>query len=353
MTLSVVVITRSRPELLKKCVESILCALPDNGTLHVVVNGPCPATSRYLGSLGSTRIVTREIALTSRCTARNWALSRVDGDIVHFLDDDVVIPRHLFAEIIGVFASTPSVAVVGGPNLTPLDSTFAQKCFGAVLETPLGAPKVRVRYRESSRPILRSADQHDLILCNLAVRKKLVWPALGFDSQITSNEENLFVHGCRGRGLEILYCSNAFVYHHRRATLAGFLAQIASYGRGRGEQMARFPASNHPLFAVIACLPLLATLWLIALASSGQVALVAALYAGACLISAGHSPSARRLGYRGIVAVLLLQPALHIVFSLALWKGMTRGIRVGSVLCLSSDATETGFANPRSISEPA
>lgn len=321
MKLSVIILCAGRQKLLERCVSSVLKALPADAELKVIVNGDHPENVNWL-SQQQTAMTWVQIPKVSRCIARNNALAESTGDVVYFLDDDVEIPWHLFDLALETFRNDPKLAILGGPNLTPPSSTLQEKCFGAVVTSPFCAPKVWRRYAASQCEIPEEADQHELILCNFAVRRSLVWPRLRFLPHLTSNEENIFVFEGQRLDLKICRLNSLYVYHCRRSSLPSFLRQIRSYGTGRGEQMVLFPSSIHAGFYLGLFLPLLA-FPLLVVAPVFLTSLVA-FYALGGFIGALLSQECRKLGPVGVLAVTLLTPAVHLTYFCSIWRVLIR-----------------------------
>jgi hypothetical protein len=242
------------------------------------------------------------------------------GDIIHFLDDDVEVPPFLFRETLDRFRRDPGLVGLGGPNLTPVDSPWREHAFGAAMTSPFAAPLVRARYEGKSRQIAGPAAAHRLILCTLAVRRAAIPQDLTFRDRLLSNEENLFFHACAERGLKLAFCPRLYVYHARRPYLGPFARQLFKYGSGRGQQGRLCWRSSPPLFYAPAIAWALA-IGLVGIARTDWLAAVLAVYALGSFLGALASPTARALGFRGVIAVTSLTPLVHGAYGLGLWWG--------------------------------
>ena len=196
-----------------------------------------------------------------------------------FLDDDVVRGRDAPPGVASVAAAAPLDDVFGGPNLTPPGSSRFQVVQGAVLGSLVGAGPVRRRYgRHPAGP----ANERFFTLCNLAIRRHAMRPFSPL-SLAAAKRTRLLIELDRGNHA-MHYDPNLEVFHERRPTLGAFTVQMAKYGRGRGEVMARDPSSARlvyfaPVAATIylAFVPLLALWsWLAAVPLLIYVAVVAA-----------------------------------------------------------------------------
>lgn len=170
---------------------------------------------------------------TAPSRQRNQAAQQCHGDILYFLDDDSRVVTDCLAQCAGALAD-PSVAVAGGPSLTPADDTRLQHLFGFALSSPFGAGAVRNRYRSTGT--LRETTDRELILCNLAIRRDVFLAAGGLDERLYPNEENELLDRIRAAGHRLLHIPSLRVMRSQRSTLAAFVRQMFAYGRGRGQQ---------------------------------------------------------------------------------------------------------------------
>jgi hypothetical protein len=114
---SVVVCTRDRPEPLLGCLESILRIDYPRYEVLVVDNAPNTDATRglvreRLGHLPHVRYLREPRPGLSR--ARNAALEAARGEIVAFVDDDVVVDPGWLRSIVLGFRAMPGVACVTG-----------------------------------------------------------------------------------------------------------------------------------------------------------------------------------------------------------------------------------------------
>src|SRR3989440_5427999 len=114
---SVVVCTRDRPEPLIGCLESLLRIDYPRYELLVVDNAPNTAATRNLvrdrfGDLPNVRYLLEPRQGLSR--ARNAALAAARGEIIAFVDDDVVVDPDWLRSIVRGFRAIPGVACVTG-----------------------------------------------------------------------------------------------------------------------------------------------------------------------------------------------------------------------------------------------
>ncbi len=164
---------------------------------------------------------------------RNRAAAMATGDILYFLDDDsCTVPDAL--ERIERHMQDSTVAVVGGPSLTPADNTPFQLAVAWALASALGGGAIRNRYRRHGT--LRDTDDRELILCNLAFRKDVYLAAGGLDERLYPNEENELIDRLLADGHRLLHDPDMYVTRSQRPNLRAFVRQMLTYGKGRAEQ---------------------------------------------------------------------------------------------------------------------
>ena len=178
---------------------------------------------------------------------RNEAIKRATGEIVFFFDDDVTVEKDIVNKMLEHYYNG-SVAVVGGPNLTPETDSHLQKCFGYIMASSLASYKMGTRYKQSGES--READEKELILCNLSSRRSVLDKEGAFVENLWPNEENELFNRLHGRGYSLIYDPDAVVYHSRRPSVASFVKQLFGYGRGRAEQTLIQPSSLRPVFLI-------------------------------------------------------------------------------------------------------
>lgn len=313
--------TAGRLSLLQQCLASVVHTMPQDSQIVLVVNGSHPNTVNWLNRC-SYPLEVYQVPKESLAKSRNRAFGLCTGDVIHFFDDDVIVPEGLFQITLLQFKNNNEIAVLGGPNLTPPHSPYSERLFGAIVSSPFAAPLVCVRYGGEKDPRIRTATEHDLIFCNLAIRPRLIPEKLRFREHLKSNEENVFLYHCRQHKLAILFVPEAFVYHRRRKTLWKFIQQIHSYGFGRAQQWRLAFRSCHPFFLAPALLYLL-PLYL----SVNQALLLLLLYSFGALIGAITSRPIRRMGILSILLCIPLSAIVHLSYGFGFWKGLFHPLR--------------------------
>jgi GT2 family glycosyltransferase len=230
MNIEILIVTH-RYERLK---ESLAKIAELNNKILVVVDGLNQGIIELLNSLKNSNI--RHIVLeksAGKSMARNIGIKNSQADIIYFLDDDVYFEKDNIAALKNKFEKYPQASVIGGPNLTPKNSSSFQRASGYIFTSIFTAWKMKNRYiNKDAKDIY--CDDKSLILCNLAVKKEIFEKEnIYFDQSLNYNEENLFLEQLKGKGYKMLYSPDIFVYHTRRPEIAGFSRQIFGSGKGR------------------------------------------------------------------------------------------------------------------------
>lgn len=313
--ISVCIVTRGRSAHLEACLASLEAQVdaPD-WELRLLADGDTSVEGLVRERFPSAAVGVFRDARPGG--ARNFLLGDARGEVLLFLDDDVVVEPHLFRHLADLVAAHPEVTVFGGPNITPPRSSRFQTVQGAVLGSLVGAGPVRRRY--GPHP-LGAADERWFTLCNLAVRRVAMRP---FSDELVCAEENDVLAGLARDGHRMLYDPALLAFHERRSTFGGFARQMVKYGRGRGQLIQRRPASLRPAFlAPSALLIYLVMLPLLLGVAGPRAALPLAVYAAAVVAEAAKVASTLRQPSSVPLAVLLI-PTLHVCYGLGVIAGV-------------------------------
>lgn len=258
-----------------------------------------------------------EVPKTLPSAGRNHLIEIATGDLLLFLDDDIVFGPDLLAHLVQVAERHPDGAVFGGPNDTPLDSSRFQVVQGAVLASLIASGPVRRRY--GAHPAA-TADERWFILCNMAVRRSVM---RRFDEELVCAEENALLTALHDSGAPMYYDPKLAVYHERRPDLASFVRQMYKYGWGRGQLIRRSPRWSHPIYllpsAVLLYLVAAPLLFLVQpVLAAGTVAYTVVVLAGAAKVA--HT--LRRISAAPLAALLIV--VVHACYGSGVLRGILR-----------------------------
>ena len=274
-----------------------------------------------------------EVLIAEGCSPsrqRNTAVNEADGEIIYFLDDDSRVSPDCLS-LCAQIMEDPSVAVVGGPSLTPSGDSLLQQLFGNALSSLLGAGSVRNRYRAGG--VTRSTTDKELILCNLAIRRNVFIDAGGFDERLYPNEENELLDRIVSRSMKLVHAPDMAIHRSQRRTLWLFIRQMFAYGRGRAQQtLIAGPGT------LIGFAPLLFILYLSLLPIIPFTRLTLAPLIAYLVLALGFSAAAViTSGTLSRLLLVPLYPLMHISNGWGLLYGLFGGKHGKSRACGSSD----------------
>jgi GT2 family glycosyltransferase len=327
-TIQILMVTHGRARLLRRLLLELRSLIPV-ATFHcrvqVVVNGLDVLTEEMLRDQGNS--VIQWIVLqkaVSPSAARAEGLKRLTGfEWIWFLDDDVSVPEETFQKI-QLMVKDPSVDVFGGPNLTPMNSSWRQHIIGALLENPFVVGPVSQRYRQNPKRNIFSSDDRALMLCHLFVRSSLFQSEL-FLPGLLCGEENYFLCVLKERGAYMVFSSQIPVYHERREAFGSFLVQIQKYGLGRGQLLRALGPHRMGWFSWCFAGGFLFCLSILILGNSGGIFWIMGAYAILFLLAVIWMLTSSVSSIRTFLISLVLIPALQAQYFRGLIRGTLRG----------------------------
>lgn len=148
---------------------------------------------------------------SSQPEALNYAIKNklLKGELVALIDGDCVAPKNWIQTMVSTMDRSGADAV-GGPGLTPRDVNLLQRIIGFELDKRfLAIPE---------GPIKRHPNMNLII-------KKSILEEIMFDEAFPIGYDAIFCHHLLSRGYKLWYNPNAFVLHHHRASLKGYIKQ--------------------------------------------------------------------------------------------------------------------------------
>lgn len=256
---SVVIGTRDRPEDVRRCVASVLASEHPDLEVIVVDNAPSSsATHDVVAAIADPRLHYVLEARAGVSRARNAGLAVATGDVVAFVDDDVVVDRWWAAALTDAYARDADVVCVtglvpSGELRTPTQRYFDERVTWA---------------RNTERRVYRtSAPPADLPLfpfsvgafgtgANMSLRRSAALALGGFDVALgpgtparAGEDPDLFTRVLFSGGALAVEPS-AVVWHRHRPDRAALRAQAVGYGTGLGAWVAKLVSRPRTAVAV-------------------------------------------------------------------------------------------------------
>lgn len=234
--LSVIVCTRDRPEMLRKCLASLAAQAAPPGQV-VIVDNSRDGNVRTLCE-GAPRVTYVHEPRPGLSVARNAGLAVARAELIAFTDDDVELKSDWTAEIVRAFRD-PAVDAVTGLVLPASLDTAAQRAF----ELQLGGFTSRYTplvFDESFIAATRTMGPQVWRIgagANMAFRRSSIAGLGGFDERLGAgasgcSEDSEFWYRILAAGGRCLYEPRAVVFHHHRADWAGLRRQYRAYMQG-------------------------------------------------------------------------------------------------------------------------
>lgn len=262
MTLSIVIITRSRRQLLEKCLQSLARSSYQNFQLIVGINGPDLESSQLLEDHPLRPTILSLEQAVPPAEARNRALTHCYNEYVLFLDDDTELPVDYLKQGLHFAISHPDIDVFGGPDAVHPKASIVEKSWSLALRSPLLTAHTRKRHHaHGERP--RPCDETSLILCAMWFKRSLFTEeAFYFDPHYFRNEENILLYHLAARGKKIYYHPELAIIHRKRSKLSLALRGVFYSGYFRAQsigqkQCARAWPFMVPTLAMLSFFPLL------------------------------------------------------------------------------------------------
>ncbi len=229
---SIIVCTRNRAVKLERTLRTIgALEVPEGSSYEVIVvdNGSTDATATVCAQLEKDfSAVLRRVFLPTPGLSRagNTGFVAAQGNIIAYLDDDVLPRKDWLAVLCREFAADPQLGVL---------------CGRVELWNPEHLP-LATRRQEQRREFQQLYDAFSLFIgCNLAIRRTVIEkiglfdPVLGTGSRFGSAGDSDFCYRAWKAGQKLVYVPALFVYHdHGRRSLQDRRKVMRDYTFGRG-----------------------------------------------------------------------------------------------------------------------
>lgn len=115
---SIIILTNNRKQLLKQCLDSLIATGLSENEIILVDNGSSDGTSEMVKNYENLILVKNKKNL-GVAKARNQGVKKAKGKFIIFLDDDTLIKKAKFSEIMDFMKKDSNVAIVGPKILYP------------------------------------------------------------------------------------------------------------------------------------------------------------------------------------------------------------------------------------------
>jgi GT2 family glycosyltransferase len=204
LTISVVIASYGRPDLLRQTVAGLLPQLGADGEIVVAEQAPTADLADEFSRMARVRYF--RLPRPGTVAARNFAIGRARGDILLFVDDDVIARPGLLAAHREPYTD-PAVGGVAGRVID------AGQEPASALDPRAADPVGGWRYYNFDHPV--PMDVPHAPTCNLSLRRDVVVRAGGFDPafRLAWREDSDLCFRVRALGYRIVYHPPAALVH--------------------------------------------------------------------------------------------------------------------------------------------
>jgi GT2 family glycosyltransferase len=227
MQASVIIPTFNRRAVVFRAVSALLRqdCLSSEYEIIVVVDGSTDGTADALRSIHSPcRLQIVEQKNGGPSAARNAGYRAAAGDLLIFIDDDMLCDPGLVAEHVAAHRSSGRIVAFGALFLSP-DSprSLAAECFNR----EIGA--IHLAYRHCAAT---PWDETDCVFSNSSISRELFEESGGFDEAFRKREDLELGTRLFRTGVQPLYISNAIAYQYYTKTDADLIREAEAFAEG-------------------------------------------------------------------------------------------------------------------------
>ena len=233
MLITIAVCTRDRPAQLQRCLATLQPQINPQSELLVVASAPATEDEYHLAQKAGARYV--QTVRPGLDVARNTAVRQAKGDVIAFVDDDVLVAEGWLLALQAAFAEGTADCVTGRVLPTSLEAP-AQRHFETRFSFDRGPDLDRFSANDS-RSWFPIHPYHLGTGCNMAFHR-CVFDRIGlFDEALDAGmptggggDLDIFRRLLLG-GFTAVYQPNLLVYHEHRAAPAAAHKQFYAYGK--------------------------------------------------------------------------------------------------------------------------
>lgn len=224
-TLSVIVPTFNRVDRLRRVLTALsVQELEVDFEVVVVSDGSTDGTDEYLaGDDVPIAVVSRRQENSGPAQARNHGIGVARGDIVVFIDDDLVPAPNMLARHLAVHRELGGDVVVTGPMLDPADFELSPW-------TKWEQQMLRKQY-DAMRDGLYGATARQFFTGNASIRRQHLLAVGSFDPQFRRMEDIELAYRLDDLGLRWVFAPDAIGYHYAERSYEAWLRIAHDYGR--------------------------------------------------------------------------------------------------------------------------
>ncbi len=237
-SLSVVICTRNRVAALNRCLDSVLPLLKKYGFELLVIDNAPPddATATLVKKFSEARYILEQ--RPGLDFARNRAWMEATGDLIAYLDDDVIVDPGWLAGLREAFGENPDAGAFTGLVLPLRLDTSAQVLFEKRNGFRRGFDKKRFGREMPGNSLYPCGAGIFGAGCNMAFRRDVLSQIGGFDEALDTGaplpgggDLDIFYRIIRA-GYALVYEPGYMIFHEHRASESALRRQYFTWGLG-------------------------------------------------------------------------------------------------------------------------
>ncbi|MEO7910653.1 MAG: exopolysaccharide biosynthesis glycosyltransferase EpsD [Roseiflexaceae bacterium] len=226
LTLSIIIPTYNRCKQLQRVLTGLERQTVPSNQFEVIVvsDGSTDDTNDFLKT-ASTGLQLKPIFQSNSgvAAARNNGLHNASGQLILFLDDDVVPHPQLVAEHLRIHISQPGDVIVLGPMLTPSDFSLAP---WVRWEQAMLVKQYDAMLAEKFQPTARQ-----FYTGNTSLAREHLLKAGGFDEHFRRAEDVELAYRLAQAGLRFIFNAQAIGYHYAERSFRSWMNTPYMYGK--------------------------------------------------------------------------------------------------------------------------
>ena len=219
---SIIVPSHGSPQYLKDCLLSLLKECETNETEIIIVdnhpNGNIEKLTNHLNDTNHTKLHFIEETEIGLHNARHAGAKKAEGNVLIFIDDDVIVPEGWLKEITRCF-SQKNADIVGCRIVGSFEGSepeWFKKFFPSGYLSLLDLGKSRILPGDSSNY------GEEVYGCCIALSKKVFWATGGFNPDAFFDRNLIWLRGdgesgiqfkAKCLGFKVYYCNETYVTH--------------------------------------------------------------------------------------------------------------------------------------------
>jgi glycosyltransferase involved in cell wall biosynthesis len=213
VTLSILIISQGREELLKKCLDSLNPPL-DNWEIIIVANG-CTISEEFKTK---ATVLESQVALTPGA-ARNIGIKEAKGKWILFLAEESYLSK-TYWEIVLPLLENPKIDVFGGPTLAAKGMKVLSQSLAIALSSPFCTGMTFARYQGLGKKLI-TADETKLSHANLWIKKELLEERT-YPEDYLHGEEILLLQELKAMGCSLFYHPKLMTYLFHQSSVRDY-----------------------------------------------------------------------------------------------------------------------------------